>query len=31
MVETIINNYDNNEIDYKYYSLNELKEEVSIK
>jgi hypothetical protein len=31
IVETIINNYDNNEIDYKYYSLNELKEEILIK
>ena len=27
IVETIINNYDNNDIDYKYYSLNELKED----
>ena len=27
IVETIINNYDNNDVDYKYYSLNELKEE----
>ena len=31
IVETIINNYDNNEIDYKYYSLNELKQEILIK
>ena len=31
IVETIINNYDNNVIDYKYYSLNELKEEILIK